>query len=101
MPRVLADSLASLVPDNLRSRASSDPAGEPHLVAFHTGEVGGCLEESRGQGGLFGVAALAEGGVSPVPSFDPSLRLGIWLKVMLTAQINNKIGGAEAVRHTR
>ena len=29
---------------------------------------------------------------------NPSLRLGIWLKVMLTAQINNKIG--EAVRHT-
>ena len=59
------------------------------------------MEESRGQGGLFGVTALAEEGVSPVPIFDPSLRLGIWLKVVLTAQINNKIGEAEAVRHTR
>ena len=98
MPCILADSLPSLVPDNLRSRPSGHPTGEADLVAFHTGEVGSRLEESWSKGGFFRVAALAEGGVSPAPILNPRLRLGIWLKVMLTAQINNKIG--EPVRHT-
>ena len=56
------------------------------------------MEESWSKGGLFRVAALAEGVVSPAPILNPRLRLGIWLKVMLTARINNKIG--EPVRHT-
>lgn len=56
------------------------------------------MEESWSKGGLFRVAALAEEGVSPAPILNPRLRLGIWLKVMLTAQINNTIG--EPARHT-
>ena len=60
MPCVLADSLASLVPYNLRSRPSGYPTGKADLVAFHTGEVGSRLEESWSKGGLFRVAALAE-----------------------------------------
>ena len=98
MPCVLADSLASLVPYNLRSRPSGYPTGKADLVAFHTGEVGSRLEESWSKGGLFRVAALAEEGVSPAPILNPRLRLGIWLKVTLTAQINNTIG--EPARHT-
>ena len=101
MPCILADSLASLVPNNLRRRSSGYSTGETDLVAFHTGEVRSRLKESWSKGGFFRVAALAEGGVTAAPILNPRLRLGIWLKVMLTAQINNKIGGAEAVRHTR
>ena len=88
MPCVLADLLAPLVPDNLRSRSASDPAGEAHLVSFHAGQVGGCLEEARGQGGLLWVLALAVAGVSGPRS---TLSRGIWLKVLLTAQINMEI----------
>ena len=92
MPCILGDSLASLVPYNLRSRPSSYPTGEADLVTFHTGEVRSRLEESWSKGSFFRIAALAEEGVSPAPILNPRLRLGIWLKVMLTAQINNKIG---------
>ena len=90
--------MASLVPNNLRSRSSGYSTGEANLVTFHAGEVRSRLKESWSKGGFFRVAALAEGGVSPAPILNPRLRLGIWLKVMLTAQINNKIG--EPVRHT-
>ena len=85
VPLVLGDWAASLVPHNLWSRASGDPAGEANLVALCASQISCGLKKSWGQGRLLRVPTLAADGRGGAP------KRGIWLKLRLTAWINIQI----------